>query len=99
MSSMQQNRSMPQPFDQNSTGSCVKLMTDRLPPNKRLKLAARVDFRELARSRRRYGQARWRKRKGIAGIKLADGVVRLAELHWYEGGRGRAARNQDQALS
>ena len=41
-------------------------------------------IRELARLRRRYGRARWRKRKGIAQVELAGGVVRRAELHWYE---------------
>jgi hypothetical protein len=41
-------------------------------------------IREIARLRRLYGRARWRKRKGIAHIKLADGTVRVAELHWYE---------------
>lgn len=38
----------------------------------------------LARLRRIYGQGRWRKRKGVATIRLADGTERLAELHWYE---------------
>ena len=41
-------------------------------------------IRELARLRRIYGQGRWRKRKGVATIRLADGTERLAELHWYE---------------
>jgi hypothetical protein len=41
-------------------------------------------IREIARLRRIYGRARWRKRKGIARIKLADGAIHLAELHWYE---------------
>jgi hypothetical protein len=27
---------------------------------------------------------RWRKRKGIARVRLADGTIRTAELHWYE---------------
>jgi hypothetical protein len=31
-----------------------------------------------------YGQGRWRKMKGIARIRLRDGRLRLAELHWYE---------------
>ena len=26
----------------------------------------------------------WRKRKGFAQIRLSDGAVRLAEIHWYE---------------
>jgi hypothetical protein len=41
-------------------------------------------IREIARLRRAYGRARWRKRKGIASIRLADGSIHLAELHWYE---------------
>ncbi len=53
-------------------------------PNKRLKLPGPAFRRELARLRRRYGRARWRKRKGRAQIELPSGVVRLAELHWYE---------------
>ena len=47
-------------------------------------------IREIKRLNRVYGKANWRKRKGIAKIRLEDGTVRLAELHWYEGhGKGR----------
>jgi hypothetical protein len=46
--------------------------------------AAGSAIREIARLRRIYGRARWRKRKGIARVRLADGTVHLAELHWYE---------------
>jgi hypothetical protein len=42
------------------------------------------EIREIARLRRAYGRARWRKRKGIARVRLADGSIHLAELHWYE---------------
>ena len=38
-------------------------------------------IREIARLRRVYGKGRWRKRKGIATIKLPDGSTRRAELH------------------
>ena len=41
-------------------------------------------IRELGRLRKRYGPGRWRKMKGVATIRLADGRVRRAELHWYE---------------
>ena len=41
-------------------------------------------IRELKRLRRKYGQGRWRKRKGFARVRLVDGVVKQAELHWYE---------------
>jgi hypothetical protein len=30
------------------------------------------------------GRGRWRKRKGIARIRLDDGTTRTAEVHWYE---------------
>ncbi len=41
-------------------------------------------IRELRRLRRRYGKSRWRKRKGWASVRLLDGTVHRAELHWYE---------------
>jgi hypothetical protein len=41
-------------------------------------------IRELARLRKTYGRGRWRKRKGVADVRLANGAVRMAELHWYE---------------
>jgi hypothetical protein len=41
-------------------------------------------IREIARLRRVYGRWRWRKRKGIARVQLADGSIYLAEVHWYE---------------
>lgn len=31
-----------------------------------------------------YGRGRWRKLKGVATVKLEDGRIRLAEVHWYE---------------
>ena len=41
-------------------------------------------IREVARLRKFYGRGRWRKRKGIAKVRLEDGEIRLAEVHWYE---------------
>jgi hypothetical protein len=41
-------------------------------------------IRELERLRRVYGPGTWRKRKGKATVRLPDGSVALAELHWYE---------------
>ena len=46
--------------------------------------ASGTSIREIARLRRLYGRGRWRKRKGIARVRLEDGAVRLAEVHWYE---------------
>jgi hypothetical protein len=34
--------------------------------------------------RRRFGRARWRKRKGFATVRLADGTIRQAEVHGFE---------------
>jgi hypothetical protein len=41
-------------------------------------------IREIARLRKLYGKGRWRKRKGIARVRLGDGSIHLAEVHWYE---------------
>jgi hypothetical protein len=41
-------------------------------------------IREIARLRKFYGTGRWRKRKGIGKVRLSDGSVYLAEIHWYE---------------
>jgi hypothetical protein len=37
-------------------------------------------IREIARLRRVYGRGRWRKRKGTARARLADGTIHLAEM-------------------
>ncbi len=47
-------------------------------------IATSGEIRELTRLRKFYGPGRWRKRKGIATIRLADGSTRTAEVHWYE---------------
>ena len=39
---------------------------------------------DRARLRKHYGQGRWRKLKGFASVRLRDGTVHTAELHWYE---------------
>ena len=41
-------------------------------------------IREIARLRKLYGHGRWRKRKGIAKVRLSDGSSHVAEIHWYE---------------
>ncbi|MBA3716334.1 MAG: hypothetical protein H0W76_28410 [Pyrinomonadaceae bacterium] len=33
---------------------------------------------------RRFGKGRWRKLKGVAHVRLIDGTIRLAEIHWFE---------------
>ena len=46
--------------------------------------AAGSGIREIARLRRVYGRGRWRKRKGVARVRLPGGSVHLAEVHRYE---------------
>ena len=41
-------------------------------------------IRDIMRLRKQYGEGRWRKLKGIASIRLMNGRVCMAELHWYE---------------
>jgi len=48
------------------------------------RIAVGTSIRQLARLRRRYGRGRWRKLKGIAMVRLEDGELRRAEIHWYE---------------
>ncbi len=31
-----------------------------------------------------YGTGNWRKMKGVAEVRLSDGTVRQAEIHWFE---------------
>jgi len=47
-------------------------------------IAVGSSIREVARLRKVYGAGRWRKLKGIATIRLADGMIYEAEVHWYE---------------
>jgi hypothetical protein len=41
-------------------------------------------IRELPRLRKFYGKGSWRKRKGLANVRLPKGTIRTVELHWYE---------------
>ena len=41
-------------------------------------------IRELPRLRRVYGAGRWRKLKGVATVRLDDGLLYPAGVHWYE---------------
>ena len=47
-------------------------------------IAVGKSLQDRARLRKQYGPGRWRKLKGVAMIRLANGRVRKAELHWYE---------------
>jgi hypothetical protein len=41
-------------------------------------------IRDLVRLRKQYGKGRWRKLKGFATVRLEDGTIHKAEIHWYE---------------
>ncbi|HEV7733325.1 MAG TPA: hypothetical protein VGR62_14230 [Candidatus Binatia bacterium] len=41
-------------------------------------------IRELDHLTRAYGAGRWRKRKGMATVRLPNGSLCRAEVHWYE---------------
>jgi hypothetical protein len=41
-------------------------------------------IRDLPAIVNQHGAGRWRKMSGCAWVRLGDGTVRLAELHWYE---------------
>ena len=47
-------------------------------------IASGSGIREIRRLRKYYGRGRWRKRKGIGRVRLADGTIHEVELHWYE---------------
>jgi hypothetical protein len=47
-------------------------------------IAVGGNIRDIMRLRKQYGSGRWRKLKGMASIRLQNGRVRKAELHWYE---------------
>ena len=47
-------------------------------------IATGTGIRDRGRLRKKYGKGRWRKLKGVATVRLIDGAIRLAEIHWYE---------------
>ena len=47
-------------------------------------IAGGARLRQRRRLRRDYGSGDWVKRKGLARVRLPDGTIRLAEVHWYE---------------
>jgi len=41
-------------------------------------------IRDLKRLRKQYGPGNWRKIQWTATVRLFDGRIRNAEIHWYE---------------
>ena len=47
-------------------------------------IAIGTKIHELFVFEKRYGKGRWRKLKGEATVRLRNGKIRVAEVHWYE---------------
>jgi hypothetical protein len=47
-------------------------------------IAVGRSIRDLERLTKSYGTGHWRKVKGVATVRLLDGTVHTAEVHWYE---------------
>ncbi len=52
--------------------------------SKIITIASGVEVHDRKRLQKYYGKGSWRKLKGIANVRLVDGAIRLAEIHWYE---------------
>lgn len=47
-------------------------------------IATGKGIRDRARLQNFYGRGKWRKLKGVARVRLMNGTIHLAEIHWYE---------------
>ena len=47
-------------------------------------IAVGTGIRDRRRLQRLYGKGRWRKLRGIATVRVPDGTIHTAEVHWYE---------------
>jgi hypothetical protein len=47
-------------------------------------IATGTGIRNRERLQKHYGKGKWRKLKGIAQVQLPNGMIGLAEVHWYE---------------
>jgi hypothetical protein len=47
-------------------------------------IAVGKSIRDITRLRKQFGPGRWRKLKGITIVRLFDGRIKKAEVHWYE---------------
>ncbi len=47
-------------------------------------IAQGLSVRERARLKAQFGAERWRKLKGTATVRLSNGTLCRAEVHWYE---------------
>lgn len=47
-------------------------------------IASGTGVRDRRRLNREHGRGKWRKLKGVATVRLPNGTICEAELHWYE---------------
>jgi hypothetical protein len=47
-------------------------------------IASGTGVQDRQRLNREHGRGKWRKVKGLATVRLSDGTICEAELHWYE---------------
>lgn len=47
-------------------------------------IASGRGIRILGRLVRQFGRGHWRKLKGVATVRLEDGTIAEAEVHWFE---------------
>ena len=47
-------------------------------------IAVGTGIRDRRRLQRLYGKGRWRKLRGFATVRVPDGTIHKAEVHWYE---------------
>jgi hypothetical protein len=47
-------------------------------------IAEGLGIRARAALTREFGPGHWRKRKGFATVRLPNGTIRRAEIHWFE---------------
>ncbi len=47
-------------------------------------IAVGGSIRDIMRLRKQFGPGRWRELKGAATVRLQNGEIHEAEVHWYE---------------
>ncbi len=47
-------------------------------------IATGTGIRNRSKLQKKYGKGKWTKLKGIAEVQLPNGMIKLAEVHWYE---------------
>lgn len=63
--------------------SCsISTSSARFGESRRSRLSHAI--RDLAILEKHFGRANWRKLKGFATVRLEDGTLSEAEVHWYE---------------